>query len=1133
MNNPQPNKLKMCSVNICGLSSRSQFVLNKYIESDCIDILKMQETGTADLTKLEIQNMSVISDRNNAVNKGTALYVSNKYSITNLESISKITKNIDSCWGLVTAHNKRYIIGNVYVKLNYSSAIKEVLKMLKAAQQKQTQLRAAGVIMTGDFNARHLSWGDSINNEYGRILSESLDNTLFSICTSKSPTFLCANGSSHIDLSIISNNLVESVIACYTDDEVELFSGAPARGHVPLIMELNIGQINDTTESKEKLDISKMHWEDWEQEIEHKINEDSSSLESEENPYTLWNKLNNIITEATNNHGETKKCCHHSKPYWTDSLTRSSKKLRAARKAYTKRNTDPNLVKLNEAKEAFDTERHSACRDFLINKAKQLNSVQCLHFWKEFNKIFKKKSVQKIDPLDDGNDGFFTNQNDMENCLFSTFFEGKHLINENFDSVFYTEVNNIYEGIMNEARTHENQNEVNDSQSLNRKITVKELLQAIKSNGKSVDNLNFHPNMFKHLGKNAINLLLKLFNLCLSKHQWVWECAEVIFLRKEGKESYSKPGSYRPICITAYIGKLFEKIIATRIEELLKRNNLTDPDQEGFSAGKNTIRYLNRLHLGIEADIENNLTVLCLFVDFEKAFDSVWKKGLIVKLHKFGIRGNLLNLIDHFLFSRKVQININGLLGNLRQCAEYGLPQGSVISPALFKIYVSDFLTELNQRQDIVIYKFADDGTVKVTAKNSPTCVQILEHILVCLQTWSKRWRMNINCNRNKTEVICFNTVENNRELIPTSFKLGENEIYRVNKTKVLGMTIDEDLSYIPHSQLVLRSLHEIWSSLCKYSNRHWGFTQLVMLQLIKTLFISKLSYASHVWTTKDNMKEINKLWYHILKSIIGAVLNISQDVAEIILGVPPLHIQVKVNSIKHFLKLNIKPVESDRYREFILETYNDLTKSPRTMHNKFKDIFLFLNWKMNISSSDFNTTDKEIVGDKMYSRFLNLSTKSCSYSKELMKKYTEHLWNKSVTTQFQLEGYQSSPNPKLDPQPIPPGTTRETEVLYFSMLYKNNILNGSLYKLGKVPSPMCSLCDQEEETPDHILFRCTSVDEDLRKSAIATYELANSEAAAEVDTYIGLLNASKNPEFLHACINILTSVNLRLSVEL
>ena len=1127
-------KLKLCTLNICGLSSRSKFVLNKFNESEDIDILFTQETGTAETNKLALTNMSVISDVNSANNKGAALFLKDKYSITKLESIAKLSKNIDSCWGLVTAQKKKYIIGNVYVKLNYKTAIEDLLKMIDAAQQKQTQLKAAGIIVAGDMNARHLSWGDSINNEYGRKLSESLDNTRFSICTSKSPTFLCANGSSHIDLFIISNNLIDTVISCYTDDEVELFSGAPLRGHVPVIMELSAAQRNRVTEVKEKLDISKIRWQDWEQEIERKINDNKDNLHSEENPYILWDELNKIITDATNSHGETKKCCHHSKPYWTDSLTSLSKKLREARKNYIKRNTDPNLNKLNEARDAFDSERQSACRDFLINKAEKLNSVQCLHFWKEFNKIFKKKTVQKIDPLEDGNDGFLTDPVDIENCLFSTFFEGKHLVKENFDNVFYTEVNRLYEEIMKDEVNQVNQNEEDES-ILNRKVTEQEIIKSIKTSGKSVDNLNFHPVMFQHLGKNAITILQKLFNLCLTKHQWIWECAEVIFLRKEGKDSYSKPGAYRPICITSYIGKLFERIIAMRIEELLIRKDLTDPDQEGFSAGKNTIRYLNRLHLGIEADIENNLTVVCLFVDFEKAFDSVWKKGLIVKLHKFGIRGNVLKLIDHFLISRKVSININGLIGNLRQSAEYGLPQGSVISPVLFKLYVSDFIEELNQNQDIVLYKFADDGTIKARANNSATCLELLEHILHCLQTWSKRWRMNVNCNRNKTELICFHTAENDRSLIPDSFKLGDHDIYRVEKSKALGLTIDEELNYKPHSQQVLKSLHDIWSSLCIYSSRYWGFSQSVMLKLVKILFISKLSYGSHIWANKDNISAINKLWYHVLKSIIGAVLNINQVVAELILGVPPLLIQSKVNSIKHFLKLNIKPVPRDRYKEFILETYNDMTKTPRTLHIKFKDIFLFLNWKMNLSSSDFNESDKEIVSENLFSNFINLSAKSCSYSQDLMKKFTEYLWKKSLTTQFQLEGYPTSPNPKLDPPPIPRGTSRETEVLFLSLFYKNNLLNSALYRLGKVPSPLCSLCGQEEETPAHILFSCSSVEEDLRNRAITTYELASGYrvGGTDADHYIGLLNSIRNPEFVEACIHILSTVNLRITVEL
>merc|ERR1712105_21410 len=99
-----------------------------------------------------------------------------------------------------------------------------------------------GVIVTGDYNARHFSWGDSVNNEYGKQPVDLLDHTRYSISIPKSQTFLCANGGSYIDFSIISNNIVDSVNSCKTQEGVELFSGAPTRGHLPVITELKINQ---------------------------------------------------------------------------------------------------------------------------------------------------------------------------------------------------------------------------------------------------------------------------------------------------------------------------------------------------------------------------------------------------------------------------------------------------------------------------------------------------------------------------------------------------------------------------------------------------------------------------------------------------------------------------------------------------------------------------------------------------------------------------------------------------------------------------------------------------------------------------------------------------------------------------
>ena len=374
-------------------------------------------------------------------------------------------------------------------------------------------------------------------------------------------------------------------------------------------------------------------------------------------------------------------------------------------------------------------------------------------------------------------------------------------------------MNNTYNRIKEESNPADRipEEDINPEEfNINSKITIEEVESTIKSYGisdKSFDNKKFHPLMMKHFGKYAVTILCVLFNLCLATNTWVWEEAEVIFLKKEGKDSYAKPGSYRPISISSYIGKIYEKIIAQRYVKFLIANGYWDSDQEGFTKSRNTIRYLNHLHLGIKEDIEAKLTSLCLFVDFEKAFDSVWKKGLLVKLNKLGIKGNIWSITDKFLHSRKVTLNINGKKGKVRESSEVGLPQGSALSPILFKIYLMDFVSDIENRTDISKYKFADDGTLKAIAKSTLQCIATMEEILCSVSKWTKKWRMVINCQKNKTEMVCFSTAENNSDLVPEKFKIGDKEIGLVSETKVLGLIIDSKLSYKPHSQLVLKKI--------------------------------------------------------------------------------------------------------------------------------------------------------------------------------------------------------------------------------------------------------------------------------------------------------------------------------------
>ena len=1127
--------LKVCSINICGLSDKSRFLLDNYAHENSHAVLMVQETLSTDLNNISLTNMKVITDDNNAANRGAALYVNKKFTITKLKEINQISKNIDSSWGLGVINNKRYILGSIYVKLGYNNAITDVLAMLNKAYSLMKHHKAVAIILSGDFNAKHTTWGNQANDSYGRKLFENLDKTKFSILTSKNPTYLCKNGltigSSHIDLTIVTNNMIEKLESCKTDDTVELWSGAPNRGHVPLLTYFNTKTSITNTEVIEKINLDKINWEIWSEDIENKVRASENYLDSITNPVILNDFLVKTIQRITSEHGEKKTITIHSRPYWTPELTLLCNKMKETRKFYQQRNTDTNEQLYKQAKEDFDNARKKECERFILNKTENLNNVQKLQFWKEFNKLFKKKGDHTLDPLIDENNHILTSTEDQDQLMFATFFEGKHLHGMDFDHQFFEETNRLYHEILGTTKEDKD----NLTQDLSAPITSEEIKNAIKSYSKgkkSSDKEDINPKMFKYLGEKAIQILKKTANLCLQQGKWVWSKAEVIFLRKSGKESYSKPGSYRPISISSYIGKLIEKVISKRIQRYLSLIGLHDPDQEGFMEGRNTIRYLSRLVSGIRSDIQKKLTSICLFIDFEKAFDSVWKQGLIVKLHNLGIRGKLLHLVNDFLISRKVTMNINGVVGESRNCSDFGVPQGSALSPILFRIYVLDLADELSNKENTSVLKFADDGTIQISGKTSPQCLQILQNTLRIVHNWSRKWRMAINCQQDKTEVVCFSTAEEDRSLIPTTFKLGDASISLVSKTKVLGLILDENLDFEEHSKYVYKKLCHIWVNICKYSNRHWGFNISTMVTIIKTLIIPTLMYAGHIWINLRNMKEINSLYYKILKSAVGAVLNIRQSYAEIILGLPPLHILNEVNKVKHFLKINMTQMMEDRLRQLITSQLQEdhVTQISHSMRQVFK----YLNWKLQNHPNTIAEGDHTIIINNSLEEFFNLSPASCKYTKDIMTRYIEHLWKLSIQNELQLEGYGVIPDPKCSMIPIPIGTNREEEVMITSMFYPNNTLNNSLHHINvnKFPSPLC-ICGMSFQTAHHILFQCNNTDPSLKTETFYTLQKLVGDEQAAMESSLVLLKACKDPVFVQKVSEVINQQMTFLSKDI
>ena len=119
--------------------------------------------------------------------------------------------------------------------------------------------------------------------------------------------------------------------------------------------------------------------------------------DSESSTAELNHSFEKILLEMSEKHGRVKRSTIHSKPYWTAVLTELSDVLRDARGKYQQRNTDTNLMKYNESKEAFDNTRKEECRKFILRKTSNLNAAQSSQFWKEFNKVFKTTTDNAVE----------------------------------------------------------------------------------------------------------------------------------------------------------------------------------------------------------------------------------------------------------------------------------------------------------------------------------------------------------------------------------------------------------------------------------------------------------------------------------------------------------------------------------------------------------------------------------------------------------------------------------------------------------------------------------------------------------------------------------------------------------------
>ena len=242
--------------------------------------------------------------------------------------------------------------------------------------------------------------------------------------------------------------------------------------------------------------------------------------------------------------------------------------------------------------------------------------------------------------------------------------------------------------------------------------------------------------------------------------------------------------------------------------KFLLENDLLSPNQSGFRPGDSTINQLLAITTEIYNSFEVKKETRAAFLDISKAFDKVWHPGLLFKLKQNGINGNLLNMLEHYLSNRKQRVTLNGIESSWEPILS-GVPQGSVLGPLLFLVYIND----LTQNISANIKLFADDSSLFIKVDDAAVAHQTLMNDLSTISAWARIWKMKFNPDISKQaiEVVFSCKYEKTREVHPPLY-FNEIPVARKTSTPHLGFILDEKLSFREH---ILEAIEKAKKGLC------------------------------------------------------------------------------------------------------------------------------------------------------------------------------------------------------------------------------------------------------------------------------------------------------------------------------
>ena len=384
-----------------------------------------------------------------------------------------------------------------------------------------------------------------------------------------------------------------------------------------------------------------------------------------------------------------------------------------------------------------------------------------------------------------------------------------------------------------------------------------------------------------------------------------WTIGVIVPIYKN-KGDVQDTNNYRGITLLSCMGKLFTSILNERLKHYSETKNIINKTQAGFRQGYSTLDHMYLLKCIIELFKWRKRKLFCLFVDYKKAFDMVWREGLWYKLIRDNVNGRFVNVIHSMYNNIKSCVMINQQTSDTFTC-NMGVRQGENLSPLLFSFYVNDLLETfrrnncncldfdnnfLNAHLKLLVLMYADDTVLLCDSEAS------MKKAIIALHNYCSDWRLKVNCDKTKVVVFSRGQVQTSRY----NFQLAGEAIEVVNDYKYLGVLFNYNGKF-RKGELALQAqaTRALYSIVGK--SRKYDLPVDIQIELFNTMVVPILTYGCEIWG--DNIiREVELLHMKFLKHVLYVHKYTSTDTVYGELGVYPLHITIKCKMINYWSRL-------------------------------------------------------------------------------------------------------------------------------------------------------------------------------------------------------------------------------------